>query len=113
MPDTIHLPQMLPQKVSELLDWDQSTFTPGDFAKWNAAQGKFVGGGSSASDLSYHYTQSVPSANWTIAHGLGKNPSVSVVDSGGNMVFGDISYIDSNNLTVSFSVPFAGVAYLN
>jgi hypothetical protein len=61
----------------------------------------------------YTHIQSVSSANWTITHNLGFPPSVSVVDSGGNHVVGDVNYVSANVLTVSFSSPFGGSAYLS
>jgi hypothetical protein len=62
---------------------------------------------------SYAHTQSVSSATWTITHNLGYRPAVSVVDSGGNYVIGDVNYISTNSLTISFSSPFGGSAYLS
>jgi len=62
---------------------------------------------------SYAHTQSVSSATWTITHNLGYRPAVSVVDSGGNHVIGDVNYVSVNALTVSFSAPFGGSAYLS
>jgi hypothetical protein len=62
---------------------------------------------------SYAHTQSVASATWTITHNLGYRPAVSVVDSGGNYVVGDVNYISTNALTISFSSPFGGSAYLS
>lgn len=50
---------------------------------------------------------------WTIEHNLDKYPSVSVVDSGGNIVCGIVHYIDKNSLTVEFNGAFTGKAYLN
>jgi hypothetical protein len=64
-------------------------------------------------DKNYVYTQSTASASWVIAHNLNKYPSVSIVDSGGNMVMGEITYTDVNNLTITFSASFSGKAYLN
>lgn len=62
---------------------------------------------------SYAHTQSVSSATWTITHNLGYRPAVSVVDSGGNYVVGDVNYVSVNSLTISFSAPFGGSAYLS
>lgn len=67
--------------------------------------------GDSAS--TYTFTQGAPSALWTIAHGLGRFPSVSTVDSAGNSFFGKVQYIDANSLSVSMSYPVSGKAYLN
>lgn len=66
-----------------------------------------------SSGSTFTFTQVAPSAFWTITHNLNRYPSVEVVDSSGRMVEGDEQYIDGNSLTVSFSAPFAGVAYLN
>ena len=55
----------------------------------------------------------VPSDTWTITHDLNCYPSVTVVDSSGDVVEGSIQYISSDELVVTFSAPFSGVAYLN
>lgn len=64
-------------------------------------------------DLYYVHAQVSASATWTITHSLGKYASVTVVDSGQNIVEGDVQYIDTDSLVVAFSVPFSGNAYLN
>lgn len=71
------------------------------------------GGGGGGGDKTYVFTQGVPSSTWTIEHKLGKFPSVSVVDSAKRVVNGTVDYIDDNNLTVTFSAPFSGQAFLN
>jgi hypothetical protein len=38
---------------------------------------------------------------------------VTVVDSGYTVVYGSIEYISTNQLTITFTDPFAGEAYLN
>jgi hypothetical protein len=50
---------------------------------------------------------------WNIEHDLKRYPSVSVADSSGNLVLGDVVYISENRLTISFSAAFSGKAYLN
>lgn len=64
-------------------------------------------------DKSYTFNQISSKEVWKIAHGLDKYPSVTVVDSGGNEVIGDIKYVDSNNVELRFIGGFSGVAYLN
>lgn len=64
-------------------------------------------------DKHYEHVQGVASATWNIAHGLNKYPSVSIVDSSGNIVIGDTNYVDVNNVTLTFAGAFAGKAYLN
>ena len=68
------------------------------------------GGGTSDT---YVFAQSVASDTWIIQHNHGKYPSVTVVDSGGNLVVGDVQYLDRNNITLRFAAPFSGNAYLN
>lgn len=50
---------------------------------------------------------------WEIEHNLNKYPSVTVIDSAEGLSFGDIEYIDKNNLKITFSEGFVGKAYLN
>ena len=65
------------------------------------------------SRVSYEHTQGSVSDSWTITHNLGFKPNVTVVDSGGTIYEGEISYTDLNTLTVSFSTAFSGKAYLS
>jgi len=64
-------------------------------------------------DANFIFTQSIPSAIWTITHNLDKFPSVSVVDTANQLMYGDTEYIDKNKLTITFSATFSGKAYLN
>ncbi len=50
---------------------------------------------------------------WTITHNLGKRPSISIVDSAGSNVVGEVNYTSNNDLTITFSSAFKGTAYLN
>lgn len=61
----------------------------------------------------YVFTQGVANQIWNINHNLNNYPSVTVVDTSGNEVVGDVTYIDKNNITIEFSSAFAGSAYLN
>ena len=59
------------------------------------------------------YSQILASQEWIVDHTLGKYPSVSVVDSSGNLVIGDIHYISDTQLILTFNSEFSGKAYLN
>lgn len=74
---------------------------------------KTLGKVEGAGDKEYVFTQSVAEKEWEIVHDLDKYPSVTIVDSGGNEVVGDVTYLTKNKLTVSFTAPFSGKAYLN
>ena len=69
--------------------------------------------GPSDVDKNFIFTQGSAASTWTINHNLEKFPSVTVVDSANNVVVGDITYTNTNSLTVSFSSTFSGKAYIN
>lgn len=64
-------------------------------------------------DKEYVHEQNSSSNTWTINHGMNKYPSVSVQDSAGTTVIGEITYNDKNTITLTFSGAFSGKAYLN
>lgn len=66
-----------------------------------------------STDKNFVFTQGTVSSVWTIFHNLDKYPSVTVKDNGNTTQEGYVEYIDSNNLTITFSAGFAGKAYLN
>jgi hypothetical protein len=63
--------------------------------------------------VSYHFVQNIPAATWTIVHNLGWYPNVTIQDSAGSIVEGEIAYTSVNALTVTFSSAFSGNAYLS
>lgn len=75
----------------------------------NTNNSSISGGG----DKNFTFVQGVPSAVWTIQHNLGKFPSVTVVDTAGTEVEGEVRHIDNNSLVLEFSAGFAGQASLN
>lgn len=58
------------------------------------------------------FTQSSPSTEWVIGHTLGGRPSITVVDSAGTVVIGEVKYDSNTQVTVSFTAAFSGYAYL-
>lgn len=63
--------------------------------------------------FSHIHNQTVSSSTWNITHNLNKYPSVSIVDSSNEEVIGEVEHINANSLTVKFSAPFSGKAFLN
>ena len=68
---------------------------------------------STSGDSSFAYTQVTPDTTWNITHNMGKFPSITVIDTLDSVVIGQYTYIDNNNVTLTFSAAFAGKAYLN
>jgi len=64
-------------------------------------------------DKTFVFSQGVPLYQWDITHDLNKFPSVSVVNSFNEEVFGRVDYINKNRVTVTFAAPFSGQAYCN
>lgn len=58
------------------------------------------------------HTQGSPSMTWTISHLLGGKPSVTIVDSANTVVIGEVTYNSNSQVTVEFTAPFSGYAYL-
>lgn len=74
---------------------------------------KFIGVESGGEDKTYVYAQSTAAKSWDIEHNLNKYPAVTIVDSGNNVVVGEVTYLDKNNVRVNFNAAFSGNAYLN
>ena len=61
----------------------------------------------------FHFVQGTPSTFWDIQHDLGFRPDVQVFDSAGDQVEGDVVHLSVDELTITFSAAFSGVAELN
>jgi len=68
--------------------------------------------GASGNTRRHIHTQAAASTTWVITHSLGGKPSVTVVDSADTCVVGEVKYDSNTQVTVSFTVPFSGFAYL-
>lgn len=64
-------------------------------------------------DKNFVFEQGVPSATWTIQHNLNKKPSVTSVNNNDVQMYGEVTYVDDNNLIINFSAGFSGKAYMN
>lgn len=64
-------------------------------------------------DLNYVHTQKDAQFVWVINHNLNKYPSVDTFSANDVEVVGVVEYTDTNTLTVRFSKPVSGKAYLN
>ena len=58
------------------------------------------------------HTQGAVSATWNITHALGGRPAVTVVDSAGTVVVGEVAYNSDTSVSIYFTSPFSGFAYL-
>lgn len=64
-------------------------------------------------DKTYVHTQVSPSASWIVNHNLNKYPAVEVIDSGGNVVIADVTYLTINSIEVTFASATSGKVYVN
>ena len=84
-------------KLTDLLYYDFAVFTPS----------------SSVGDKNFVYPQDQAANPWVIQHNLNKFPSCTMVLSTGQQGFGDVTFIDENNLTITFASAETGKAYIN
>ena len=94
--------------VNEILVTDGS----GNF-KFTPANAYIAAASSAESDKNYVHTQNTTSSTWVVTHNLNKFPSVSVVDSAGTKVIGQVDYDSLNQITLTFKASFSGKAYFN
>jgi len=80
---------------------------------YTAGKGITIDNGIIASEYTYVHEQGIASDTWTINHKLDNYPSVTVIDSSGNIVEGEVKYEDNNTCIVTFKAAFKGKAYLN
>lgn len=67
-----------------------------------------------ASSTAYVHNQASAASSWTINHNLGYYPGgVSIIDSAGSKVYGDVTFVSENQLVVNFSAAFGGKAYVS
>ena len=71
------------------------------------------GAAETGGDKNFVFTQASASATWTVQHNLNKFPSCTMVLSTGQQGYGDVTFIDENNLTITFSGAVSGKAYIN
>lgn len=62
----------------------------------------------------FSYEEQIPSLVWYVHHNLGRYPEVVIFDTSmsGNRVYGDIKYISTEILSVTFANPMSGKLYL-
>jgi|TARA_B110000503_G_scaffold128722_1_gene200130 hypothetical protein len=66
-----------------------------------------------AGDKNFVFSQAAASATWVVQHNLNKFPSCTMVLGTGQQGYGDVTFIDENNLTITFASAESGKAYIN
>jgi hypothetical protein len=61
----------------------------------------------------YVHDQQVASATWVVTHNLNKFASINIVDTANEEVIGGVTYNNLNQITLNFSAPISGKAYVN
>ncbi len=72
-----------------------------------------VNGPGGSGTAAYRHVQSTASDTWTIHHNLGMRPNVTVMNTAGDEVEGDIAYPNANTVVLTFGAAFSGEAYLS
>lgn len=93
--------------VPDVLEYTSQLINNGD------GSSPFITVAEVSGDKNFIFTQGIVSDTWNINHALDKFPAVTIVDSAGTEVEGEIFHVNNNNLTLTFSSGFSGKAYLN
>jgi hypothetical protein len=64
-------------------------------------------------EVTYVHVQLATRSTWTIIHNLHSRPSVTVVDTSGTVMVGEVVYISDDEIHVNFTEGRSGKAYLN
>ena len=64
-------------------------------------------------DANYVHDQAQPSSIWIINHPLNKKVSVTITDTAGTVVEGQVIINDNSQVIITFNNPFSGIAVLN
>lgn len=64
-------------------------------------------------DKYQQFTQSTPENTWVILHNLNKRPSVTITNTSGEVIEGQVTYNTNSQITINFSTPISGNAELN
>lgn len=64
-------------------------------------------------DKTFIFNQPIPAVEWYVQHNLNKFPAATVALSTGQQGFADVTYIDENNLKITFASAESGKVYLN
>ena len=63
--------------------------------------------------VSYRHTQNAPLTTWTVNHNLNFYPNVTVFNSAGSQVEGNVTHTNETSLTLTFSTAVSGQAHLS
>jgi hypothetical protein len=59
------------------------------------------------------YNITTATAVWTFTHNLGYNPNITTTNDYGQEILGSVTYINQNTISVTFTSPVTGWAYLS
>lgn len=67
----------------------------------------------SGGDKHYTHNQEMASDVWEVTHDLGKEPAVTIIDSAGTEVIGEVEHVSLNKCILRFEGAFSGKAIFN
>jgi ABC-type transport system substrate-binding protein len=107
------MPLTPPATLAEWMRWMERRVTSQERRPMVNDNGPDAGSGGGSVPLTrFIYQQATPATVWTVPHDLATYPTVVVLDSANQEVFGDVEYLDENTVQLTFSAPFSGTAYL-
>lgn len=97
--------------ITLIVDQGRGPVGPAGPAGPQGPSGSGGGGGTSGVDLLFTYAS--PSTTWTMVHGLNTYALVvETFDNNGDLVDGEVDYIDANTIQVTWYYPSNGYAHV-
>jgi len=97
------------------LDFGEIRLDNGVMTVWNGTSwvllSSLISGGGGGSSTGYVHNQATAATTWIVTHNLGYYPNVTVLDTVGNTVEGDITHLSVTQLRIIFSAAITGKAY--
>jgi hypothetical protein len=100
-------------KIEKIVDEHKITKEIIDGGEVNEFEGNLTMVINTSGSASYTHEQASGSTNWLVTHNLGKKPHVTVTDSAGTEIIGAITYPSLNQVSIEFSNPETGYAYIS
>ena len=72
--------------------------------------GLYIDTGAGSGGLNWVPPQAL--STWLVVHNLGRKPVINTIDPSGAVIVGEVSHLDDNVVSISFSVPMLGTAIL-
>jgi hypothetical protein len=94
------------------IEVDMSGIADGKVLAYNFGLNKFEFVSLTAGGSQYVHIQSIPATTWTINHNKNMVPAYVITDNIGNVIYGGVTIVNSNTITIDFNPASTGRVYI-